>query len=812
MKSVNTAQAYSILGVSGNCLLSKSGGLSFIYALQMPPYLSYGTDEIDGFHEQFLEAFKNLGNAIVHRQDFYIKSAFNGEVIRGNSYLQKATRDHFSGREYIEITSIISFTIKGLQSLEKAYMKNPLSYKESLTTGDLRRITSFTEELKSGIDKINSLPGICLTPIDKEAISEIVLSYSNAMQVDGILRDIYFAENIEVNGKKGRFLTVCDETHLPEQMLSYVSDKQKEGTDTSLYISALEQTGVLLNCNHIVNQIWIFRNKDFEEKLNKSIIQHRQYSGFDKTLKYKADVLEQSQEKITENSERICGYHQNILFFADNDHELENLTDRIKQVYSVRGISVYQPSYDYLYNLFIGNMIGREMKLDEDFFFLTTLGVSLRFNTLYSSFMGDAEGVLYNDRIYQTPIYMDIWDARKKRVPARNAMIIASTGAGKSVNALNIVQQLLESNVKIIVVEFGKSFYQLCQLYPEKSFHIDYDTSKPLGINPFLLDSSIKKDMNDKEYYSKIKTLTNMVLKFWRVKEIREDTRQEVSLRTVIHSYYQKVDADYSFPSFYEYVREQGERVLQENNIDPGYFDMGSFLHVCREFLPGGIYQSICLPSDIEAQFAEKDFIVFELTRIKNDPFLISVIMSILYDTIESKILSDRSQRGILFFDEYAETAQLKDNQSDNDIHSTVAFCYQKLRKENGAIYTIVQSPSQLPNDPNTRNIISNTQILYVLPTTDVVYSDVIDLFKIKNKNHIALMKSLGNNFTCRHPYSEVFIRFQDKEAYAVRLELPKEKFLAFQTEGETWKRLNEMTENGYSLQDSIEIFKKNDK
>lgn len=61
---------------------------------------------------------------------------------------------------------------------------------------------------------------------------------------------------------------------------------------------------------------------------------------------------------------------------------------------------------------------------------------------------------------------------------------------------------------------------------------------------------------------------------------------------------------------------------------------------------------------------------------------------------------------GILIFDEYAETAQMVDTATGSGIHSSVAFCYQKIRKENGAVYTIVQTPDQLPDDENTKNII----------------------------------------------------------------------------------------------------------
>lgn len=170
--------------------------------------------------------------------------------------------------------------------------------------------------------------------------------------------------------------------------------------------------------------------------------------------------------------------------------------------------------------------------------------------------------------------------------------------------------------------------------------------------------------------------------------------------------------------------------------------------------------------------------------------------MSILFDTIESKILSDRSQRGMLVFDEYAESQAIKDSHSGADIHSTVAFCYQKLRKENGAIMTIIQSPAQLPENEYTKGIISNTQILYVLPTTNVVYSDVEDMFKFDSQAKKNLMRSIKNDFSSKRKYSEVFISFGDKDFKVLRLELSPEKFLAFQTDGSIWQNLQEKAKN----------------
>lgn len=107
-----------------------------------------------------------------------------------------------------------------------------------------------------------------------------------------------------------------------------------------------------------------------------------------------------------------------------------------------------------------------------------------------------------------------------------------------------------------------------------------------------------------------------------------------------------------------------------------------------------------------------------------------------------------------------------------------MAFCYQKLRKENGAVGTIVQSLAQLPDNEYTKGIIANTQLLYVLPANEIVYDQTVEAFHIKNRSHVNLMKSIRNDFSGVRPYSEIFIRFMDSYATVVRLELSPENCL----------------------------------
>ena len=81
-------------------------------------------------------------------------------------------------------------------------------------------------------------------------------------------------------------------------------------------------------------------------------------------------------------------------------------------------------------------------------------------------------------------------------------------------------------------------------------------------------------------------------------------------------------------------------------------------------------------------------------------------MVSIILDVIDKKLL-DRSNKGLLLFDEYAEVQTVKDDFGGDDMHATVAFCYQKIRKENGSVMTVLQSPDQLRDDEYSKGIIS---------------------------------------------------------------------------------------------------------
>ena len=886
-------EGYSILDVINDeygVILTRNGCVSVAFRMYNPECYSLHRTDLEERNARLYQAFKHLpSGSFVHKQDVFLKREYVHEL-EGDSFIDKAEQRHFSGREYLEHDCLLIFTLSGLSSLAASYNANPFSYRERLHVSDREKLTEFLEGVNSAIGVINSIRDTRLERMAAASLREYVIRYINFFPRADCDRDIHFSGEITVDREKARCYTVCDGDYLPDRTVrSDVEDTTLPVSGCSLYMAELEGLGVHLHCNHAVNQILYFEGSEkLYEEFSRRVAVYRTNKGWDRAmLEPKADELENMQKEIMEERQLLCRANFSVMIWDDSPELLDRAEKKLREYLTVSDFKFYIPSYEHLANIYLASVPGQEKGLDSGFLFLTPLSLALclfinyttftpdeegvYFNdriyqiplkkdiwdakkkriparngivvastgggksvlTLnivqqlieqhlaniylasvpgqekgldsgflfltplslalclfinYTTFTPDEEGVYFNDRIYQIPLKKDIWDAKKKRIPARNGIVVASTGGGKSVLTLNIVQQLIEQGYIVVVVEFGYSFGQLCKLYPGISLHVDYDGETPLGLNPFDLEGR-SLDNN------KIEVLSGIVQRFWRRMFGKDEEEQSVALTKFIQDYYATCLPPHSFPSFYRHVTEHYEDICRRKDVDPNYFDLSSFRLICSEFLPGERYANVCRTDGVP-DFGNRRLVVFELTQIKQDKFLSDLVMALIFDVIHDKILSDRTRRGMIIFDEYAETAQMKSRGEDISIHSAVAFCYQKIRKENGAVMTIVQSPDQLPDDEFTKGMITNTQLLYILPTTDVVYRAVEKRFEMGgDPAQCNMMRSIRNDFSGERPHSECFIRFtggQGRYAVVVRNELSREKFLAFQTDGETWAEIDD--------------------
>ena len=77
-------------------------------------------------HDSWFQALKSLpAGTVVHKQDIFLKKEYLAQQLPNSTFLEKATHDHFKGREFMEHESYLFFIWPKNKSLNKAKYVNP---------------------------------------------------------------------------------------------------------------------------------------------------------------------------------------------------------------------------------------------------------------------------------------------------------------------------------------------------------------------------------------------------------------------------------------------------------------------------------------------------------------------------------------------------------------------------------------------------------------------------------------------------------------------------------------------------------------
>lgn len=548
---MRTDEAYNILDIVNEeygIILTKGGNVCISFKVKEPECYSLSREDIDLRDKMLKEAFRFLPEGCyIHKQDIFQKKYYHS-VPMNWSFLDIADAKHFENRLYMQHTCVLHFVLTGLKSLEKSYISSPLKYKENLHKDDLEKLSNFLEAINNCISILKNLRDTQIISIKGDELRNLILGYSNLFVETNAITDIHVDNELHVGKIKARYFCICDETMFPDNSVSsYVKDSSLPMANAELYHPLLEELGMYLPYNHIVNQIiYLEGNEKLRAQIARNIDIYGSNSSMSKSIKVQFEKLDKLQEEILEENEILVRTHFSVCIFDESGSNLDKAEKTVKETLNINQFKYYIPGYENLAKIHFSCVPGQISCMPKEYLVLTTLPIALCLFLQCSEYMNDNEGIFVHDRMYQIPLRKDIWDAAKKRVNARNGMIIAGTGGGKSAFTLNFTQQLIEQDYTCIVVEFGKSFSQLCKLYPEISLHVDYDGKTPLGINPFELQGK-ELDNNDLEM------LSGIIQRYWKHMFTKDESEKEVALTRFIQDYYEQVSSGHNFASLTAY-------------------------------------------------------------------------------------------------------------------------------------------------------------------------------------------------------------------------------------------------------------------
>ena len=795
MKKINLHSYHPILDIQNHVVFANNGNVVLCCKLNLPEIYSLTESDFDELHGTWFQAFKSLPvGTVIHKQDIYQKEFYPADQLNSNTFLQKATRDYFKGREHLNHVSYLFFVLPLDKTLKASKYVNPFKKADKKLHRKLDvQVAEFMTSVNDAVSFINNSSKLLVEPLNPTEILRYTETYYNGFN-KGFDTDILLdKKHIEIGDHYFDAIAVNSELCFGGLVQSSKTNDKFTSDDFTFHQGFIDGLGLDLNENHIVNHILYLDDKHkWRKLLEKKMEELNKSSNFGTQNKVVLKKIEHILDKINgDDNSRVIRGHLNLIFWHPEETELKRIASNIKAAFKELDIVPYYPKGEERKHYFLNSYPCFASNFSNEDLYVTDLKHALCLYINNTNYKSDETGIIFNDRQHNIPVLKDVWDEQKKRIKARNFAIFAPTGEGKSFLANNILRQYFEENVRLVIIDLGGSYSKFAKLYPDKHIILRYEQGKNLGINPFYIAN--ETDLTPE----RLEDLAVFLLELMAVHEVTK--AQEVAMKKVLLAYYNTIRSNHSLASLYRFVDSKKDMLIKELKIKEEHFSVYDFLHILSEYVDDGLYSFLFnVGKDQTYKIEDKRMIIFELDEVKDNKEILSVMLKLIKSAIQRTIWRNRSERGIILFDEFAKQLKFA------NVLESVEFYYQAIRKQNGAIGIILQSINQLPQNSTSASILENTQVIYSL-RNEKGYDELKNRLSLSSHD-LNQLKSIRNNLTGNRKYTEIFIKI-GKESNIFRLEVPPEVYAAYLTDGKENEAIMQLYEKTNNMEQAINEF-----
>ncbi|MBJ98797.1 MAG: conjugal transfer protein TraG, partial [Flavobacteriaceae bacterium] len=191
MNKINLSTYQPLADIQGNILFANNGNVVLCYKGNLPEIYSLSEKDFEDMHGAWFQALKSLPvGTVVHKQDVYLKKRYTAEQLPNRTFLEKATSDHFKGREYIDHKCYLFFTLTKNKALNNPKYVNPF---RKVSKGIIQELDDnvqrFINAVSDSVSFINNSRKMKFLPLDADSIQTITKGYFNGFN-EGFDTDI----------------------------------------------------------------------------------------------------------------------------------------------------------------------------------------------------------------------------------------------------------------------------------------------------------------------------------------------------------------------------------------------------------------------------------------------------------------------------------------------------------------------------------------------------------------------------------------------------------------------------------------------
>ena len=482
-------------------------------------------DNYLNFHTVLNQVVSIIGEGrIVQKLDIFSKKRYNAES--SNQFLQQKYSEHFDGRLFKTIETVILFTDiveDKLKKKNKHYQFSEKSYKELrdkcqkvlmlLKQSGCEPQFLFEKEFEYYIS------GVLSMQFTKTPVFDNIKSTNEYLQIGNrFVKNISYVdvENIDLPSEID-----------PYSILGGNGAASETAVDNFTFINELEDYETIIYNQVITIPLQAQQQRELDKKKKK----HEGAANNSPSNAIIAEEIQTLLHNIAIDGQLVVNAHFSLIFSTNTLEKMEGIQSMIENKLFTKGIIVSKNAYNQL-ELFRSAIPGNATELREYDLFMTTSEAALCF-FFKESYPVNEESNFYlrfTDR-QGVPLKVDPADLPMKtgRINNRNKFVLGPSGSGKSFLMNNIVEQYLTYNYDVVIVDTGDSYSGTCKYKGGR--YIQYTEEKPITMNPFLMD---KKEFN----IEKIEFLTNLIFLIWQGPDANMSSAQKSILDNVLMSYY----------------------------------------------------------------------------------------------------------------------------------------------------------------------------------------------------------------------------------------------------------------------------------
>ena len=806
-------ERFPLLEITADKLVSKMGDVTVALEVEKPEIFTLGVEDYEALHETFVKALRVLPEGtVVHFQDVYRKDRYEAKALPEDaSFLEKASEQFFEGRAFLQHRSRIFLTRRpgGRRSVTSAtsgLLRRMLVPSDTLSE---RMVLAFEESVgqfgrilaDSGLVKVRRILTEELVSAQKQA--GVVEQYCYLLKEGEIpvIRDIDMKDRLRVGDQECLLFTLADPEHLPGRCSPRVTYDKYSSERTKLSVGLTAGLGLLLPCDHIINQYIII--SDQVETLKKLEGKRRRFqslSGYSRENVIGRDATDAFINEAIGQQRLAVRWHMNVLVWSDQAEELMESRGRIAS--SMAGIdAVAHQETIGAAQLWYAGIPGNAADLPDNECLDTFLEVACCFIPFETNYRSSSSpfSIRFGDRLTGRPVQvdLDIEPREQGLISNGNLFVCSGSGGGKSYLMNHLCHTYHSLGMHIVIVDVGHSYQVLCKVLG--GYYFTYEESNPFRFNPFYIGPGEVFDTEKKE------SIKSLLLALWKKSDEAHYRSEYVALSSALQAYYDGLrDRPEVFPcfdTFYSFMAEEYVSVLREQGVKAKEFDVENFLYVVRPYYSGGEFDFL-LNARENLNLLEEKFIVFELDNIKDHPTLLNVIVLLVMEIVLSKMRKLRGVRKMVVIEEAWKAI------ANTGMASNIQYWVKTLRKFMGKLALVSQEVEDMISSPIVKSaIINNSDCKILLDQSKFLnrFDEMQNLLGLSDKQKPEVL-SINRGHDPGRVYKDFWVGLGPTHSRVYRLETSWAEYLTYTSDQGEKVRIEAYAEKYGSFQRGIEV------